>query len=224
MRSRALPAVVSVATLALATALTGTAGAASSPTASHQGSASSATVLDGKSCKGGANMGTPTGNGYTAQNFESAFDAYDNVGAADFKLKRKCRIAQVFVSGISSIGGATRDITIAIYGDKGGLPDKSKVLCKERTVDTKGAITDIKVPYKCKLGKGTVGWLAVSVGMDFQPNGQWYWAQSSTVMGSPDAWKNPGGGFGVGCTDWAPLTSCLDPAAVDNIFALQKAS
>jgi hypothetical protein len=165
-------------------------------------------------------MGTPNGDGVTAQEFGAGFEAYQSYGGADFKLKRKCAIASVYLEGQTSTGGASTSVELAITKDKGGLPDKSRTICS-KTVDTGGAVGSMKVPFKCKAPKGK-GWLTVSVHQDFSSSGQWYWSTTDTRVGAPDAWKNPGGAFGVGCTEWDQLGDCLGFPTYEYMYALQK--
>lgn len=219
MRARAIPALFGVSALAIASALmgAGTASAASGPVASTSGGSTDAAdrVLDGPACKGGANLGAPNGDGVTAQNFEAAFDAYDAYGGADFKLKKKCKVASVYIEGQ---GAAATAIYVAVVGNAGGLPDKENVKC-EKTINATGPI--FKVPFKCKLGKGTYSLIAQGTA-EFATLGQWFWSTTNEGVLSGDAWKNPGGGFGAGCTDWDLLATCLAFPDYEYIFALQK--
>ena len=39
-------------------------------------------------------------------------------------------------------------------------------------------------------------------------------------MSSPAVWRNQGGGFGIGCTDWTTETDCIEQGG-DHLFALK---
>jgi len=44
---------------------------------------------------------------------------------------------------------------------------------------------------------------------DFTTYGQWFWNQITTSVGNPSHFRNPGDGFGNGCTDWGErLADC----------------
>ena len=68
-------------------------------------------------------------------------------------------------------------------------------------------------------------WMSVQARMDFTPNGQWFWQNRTVQAGSPAAWQNPGGGFGVGCTTWGVKTTCLTgQVGPDQVFRIHGTS
>ena len=44
--------------------------------------------------------------------------------------------------------------------------------------------------------------------MAFVPNGEWFWITRSAQSFNGFAWKNPGNGFGTGCTSFTRATAC----------------
>src|SRR5438876_1195571 len=49
----------------------------------------------------------------------------------------------------------------------------------------------------------------------------WYWeGRSVTSNGFATAWRNPGGGYGLGCTDWARLQDCIGFSWPDQMFRI----
>ncbi|MBE0638107.1 MAG: hypothetical protein IH598_06295, partial [Bacteroidales bacterium] len=46
-------------------------------------------------------------------------------------------------------------------------------------------------------------WISIQPDMAYEPYGQWYWnKQESPTLNQEFYWRNPGGGFGIGCIDW----------------------
>ena len=75
------------------------------------------------------------------------------------------------------------------------------------------------------LGAGTY-WVSVQSRQDFTPNGQWFWDNRAVTSNSGAAWRNPGGGFAVGCTDWGNKVTCLGGTqnGPDQLFRLSGTS
>ena len=213
MRSRVLPALgLSVVALAVASSLAPMASAASGPSAATSNAGSAGLTRTAAVCAG--NVGTPDGNGLTSQNFEAAFDAYDANGAADFKTTGKCKVKTVDIVGSFSVAGPAQSATITIH--KGSPTNPAKC-----TATGGGTGPSFSVPVSgCKLRKGKY-WVTAQGNMDFQPNGQWYWS-TTAIQGAEDMWRNPGGGFAVGCTDYGTNGTCLGFPS-DYLFTINKA-
>ena len=221
MRARVIPALVGVAALALTTALVsgGSASAGSAPVASTSGGSTDARTQAGPVCKKSFNLGTPNGDGVTAQNFEPDFEIYSSYGAASFKTaRRKCVVKSVYVEGQGAPGSS---LYIAVVGNAGGLPDKSNVKCED-TILGSGPIWKANLNTECVLARRTNYFFIAQEEANFGTEGQWFWNTTNAQVTGGDAWKNPGGGFGVGCTDWGDLGTCLGFADYEFIFALQK--
>ena len=212
MRSRVLPALgLSVVALAVASSLAPMASAASGPSAATNNAGSAGLERSAAVC--GGNTGTPDGNGLTSQNFEAAFDAYDANGAADFKTK-KCVVTTVDIVGSFSVAGPAQSATVTIHKKNPNKPAKC-------TSTGGGAGPNFSVTFSgCTLKKGKY-WVTAQANMDFQPNGQWYWS-TTAIQEAEDMWRNPGGGFGVGCTTYGTNGACLGFAS-DYLFTVNKA-
>jgi len=64
-------------------------------------------------------------------------------------------------------------------------------------------------------------WLSIQANQDFNYSGQWSWASSDETRKRPAMWRNPGGGFGIGCTEWTVETTCIAYGQGDHLFALK---
>jgi hypothetical protein len=213
MRSRALPAFgLSVVALAVATSLSPMASAAApGPSAGTTGGSTAAVQSTAAMC--GGNMGTPNGDGITSQNFEAAYDAYDAMGGADFKINGKCKVTSVDLVGSFSAAGPADGATITIHKKSLNKPAKC-----EGTVEAAGP--NFTVPVSgCKLKKGTY-WLTAQGNLDFATGGQWYWSTTNEASGKPDQWQNPGDGFATGCTSWGPVGECLPYPGYEFLFSV----
>lgn len=165
-----------------------------------------------------------SGNGAPDQNFEAAFDAYDSEAADDFVVTEPTgwtinRINTVGTTGTP--GGALVDVNF--YMDVGGAPD-TVAICSYSAIsptDTLGSF-NIDLPTDCILPPGT-HWVAIQVDQNFGTFGQHFWSNRSVDNGSGGVWRNPGDGFGSGCTDWSTAgTVCgVGGGFNDFLFSLE---
>lgn len=168
--------------------------------------------------------GNDSGAASTSQNFESSFDAYDSFGADDFTVPKhhKWVVKEVDVTGqYRYSGGFAATANVAFYADKNNLPGSVVASCPAADTHDSGQSGSFTLNCKAKLKKGHY-WVSVQANLDFfgGPAEQWYWEISTSTPGSPAAWQNPGGGFGVGCTTWGTLASCLGTSG-SWMFALK---
>jgi hypothetical protein len=163
-----------------------------------------------------------TGAAYTSQDFETAFDAYDNQAADDFVVPagETWNIDQVDVAGQYSTGGPAAAFHVFIYSDAGGLPGTNVYTALDQTYSDGGTGTDfvITLSSPATLTEGTY-WVSVQSRQDFGTAGQWFWNDRSVQSGNPAAWQNPGGGFGTGCTTWGVRGTCIG-GAPDHVYRL----
>jgi hypothetical protein len=224
MRSRALPALIGVTALTIATALTGTASASSGPVASTSGAATASRSIQGASCPGAENLNTANGDGITAQDFEASFDIYDAMGAAKFKTSGKCKVKALYIEGLT---GLPTGFNWAIYTSKAGAiktPDKQVKKCAGKVnLDGSASSFKFKVKKGCKLKANTEYFLTGQAQLEFGTGGQWFWGTTDTQKQQrQDLWQNPGGGFGVGCATYDTIGTCLGFSTYNYIFAVQK--
>ena len=167
-------------------------------------------------------------NGITSQNFETAFDAYDNQGADDFTVPAgvNWRVRQVVVTGTyAGFPGPAVSENVSFYRDAGGLPGALITTQTATGIDHRGSFA-ITLPAPLQLKQGTY-WVSVQVNMDFGTGGQWYWEARTVQDGNPAAWQNPGDGFLSGCTTWGVMENCIfgGPTGIpDFMFALYGAA
>ena len=157
-------------------------------------------------------MDNDGGTGVTSQNFEASFDAYDGMGADDFKVPvgKIWLVTEVDVAGVYYNGsGPASSVHVAFYKNKGGLPTKLVADFPTASYTDSGfGSFNVTLPSKAKLKEGKY-FVSVQSNQDFATAGQWGWEIRSVQSGSPAAWQNPGDGFGSGCTTWGTLTGCI---------------
>ena len=168
----------------------------------------------------------PGANSTSSQNFEAAFDAYDDQLADDFVVPAGgWTIGQVNVIGVYFNGpGPARDVNVFFYYDSATLPGAPVPGGTYMNVPiASGNATgsyNIVLPSNLTLTPGTY-WVSVQPNMDFSPNGQWGWTDRTVQSNSGAAWENPGGGFGTACTpSWGRKTTCVPTVDPDNLYQL----
>jgi N-acetylneuraminic acid mutarotase len=161
-----------------------------------------------------------TANAYTSQDFETAYDAYDNQIADNFTATGTWTINQIVVAGDYSVAGPANGFNIFFYSNSGGIPGAIvySALNQPYNYDGLGTFT-VNISPAAVLTAGDY-WISVQCRMDYGTGGQWFWNTVSGAYGNVAQWQNPGGGFGVGCLTWAPITGCLTAANTDMCFAL----
>ena len=159
-------------------------------------------------------------NGYTSQDFEAAFDNYDNWLADDFIVTAPgWSIDQVVVSGQYSATGPALGFNIYFYPNNGGIPGAvAYTALSQPYVDNAGVFT-ITLGTPAVLTPGNY-WVSVQCRMDFNVGGQWYWNQVDGAYSSVAQWQNPGGGFGTPCSAWGSVQTCIAAIGTDQYFAL----
>jgi hypothetical protein len=168
------------------------------------------------------------GNSLTAQNFEAAYDAYDTFLADDFNATPgfAWRITQIDVDGVYSVAGPAASFNVYIHRNgAGNLPkDPPGITRLAQSYSVVGASTfriTVAPPMLIpRIRPSDHLWVAVQSNMNFNPNGQWFWTDRSVLSNSPSAWKNPGGGFGVGCLTWSNMNTCLAQVDPDLMYTL----
>lgn len=166
------------------------------------------------------------GGAYTSQNFEAVYDAYDSFGADDFFVPANTTwtIQGIGVNGTVTLTNQPASFSVSFYVDGGGLPLDPPKATQNLSYQLVNGTYRIPLNPAPRIPGGANGrhlWVSVQANMDFLPAGdQWFWTSRTVQANSPAAWKNPGGGFGVGCTMWDTLTGCLGAVEPDFGFIL----
>jgi hypothetical protein len=123
-------------------------------------------------------------------------------GADDFPVPagQTWQIGSIDVVGGGALTGSPT-ATVTIYGT-GSLPGAQ--LFSQSGIPISGANNlTIPVTGAPSLATGTY-WISVLVTDPVQ----WSWCEKQAQIGAVAAWRNPGGGFSLGCTTYTALTSC----------------
>lgn len=150
-------------------------------------------------------------NGAPAQIFEAAYSAYDGEMADDFiippGLSRSIVSFQPVMTSSTGLINWNGDLIMTVYADAGGSPGAVVFTETFPTPPVSGLLTSTSCP---PLTPGTY-WIGVQVDQDFGGGGgQSFWSVSTQNTAGPGLhhWRNPGDGFGTGCTDWGEVAVC----------------
>jgi hypothetical protein len=218
----------SVLSAAAALALTSSVALAAGPGASNIGHASTARVFPSQSVEAVLydQNDNDSGIGITSQNFEASLDLYDNQGADDFKVPTGFiwKVTEVDVTGVYYNGpGPAPSVHVTIYKNKGGLPG-SKVVADYPAIvpaDNGFGSFQITLPTGAKLQAGRY-WVSVQANLEFAVGGQWGWEGRTVQSGQMAAWRNPGDGFGTGCSTWNYESTCIPSGqGPDKMFTIK---
>lgn len=149
-----------------------------------------------------------------SQNFEAAYDAYDNTAADDFLVPKnvKWSINGVAATGVYFNGlGPANSFNVVFYQDAGNKPGAAGPTRTNQTYSNVGGEFRIKISPAVNIPGGANGrhvWMSVQANLDFGVGGQWGWTDRTTTNNSPANWQNPGGGFAV-CPSWDVFDNCF---------------
>jgi hypothetical protein len=164
---------------------------------------------------------TPSVTGFhpTIQDFEASQNAGDADAADDFTVPpgHTWSLQRAFVDGRvpSFPGPGTTDlVNVSLYNSSGSLPSATPFYSMQLVSGGATAFPDfdLALPNVPTLGPGTY-WFEAQARLDFDSpnNNVWFWGTVSTQRGNPAAYRNPGDGFGNGCTSFAVMNSgCVD--------------
>lgn len=165
------------------------------------------------------------GKAVVSQNYESAFDDFDNAAADNFTVPAGAawKVGTVSVSGRYYSGnGPARSMRVTFYRDKDGKPGAVVADYPEVTGGDDGLGSfKLKLPTPAKLKPGSY-WVSVQANMDMFAGGQWAWQQRSLVNGTPAKWQNPGNGSMSNCVRFRGLDTCLNVGKTDLMFSLGR--
>jgi hypothetical protein len=166
-------------------------------------------------------MGFDSGTGINSQNYETFYDVYDDEAADDFTVPEGVRwkITEVDMAGYYMEGPAD-SMNVRFYKDRHGRPGRLiKAFTGAASNELSGSFP-IVLEGSVTLKPGHY-WVSIQANQDFDKAGQWSWATSDRTRGQPAMWRNPGGGFEIGCMEWGVETECVDYLKGDNLFALK---
>ena len=224
---------------AAAFALTaGGASAAQKPVIGAHGTATGAVIHVAKGAKMLYNQNSGDGEGVVSQNFTSGTysPTYNAAGADDFVVPKKTEwtVTEVDTSGLyfNSSGVCSSNCEYAssenviFYKDSNGAPGAA--VKKGTFTGLKG--TDNNGSFSISLGKKGIKlkaghyWVSVVGNVNFINTGyEWGWQETSNIQNDNAMWENPEGGFGVGCTTWTDVGTCIGVNG-DYAFDLQGKS
>jgi hypothetical protein len=163
--------------------------------------------------------------GIVSQNFEHVFDVYDAQGADDFTVPagERWTVKEVDVTGAYFNGpGPANSENVFIYASAIGRPGAVLHRCLRVVgADNGTGSFAIDLGRGVKLAAGHY-WVSIQVNMHFNHRGEWGWEARTMQHRKPAMWRNPGDGFGEGCTSYRPVIKCIPgPQSLDFMFALR---
>jgi len=178
--------------------------------------------------------GTDSGTSIVSQNFESTYDAYDSQAADDFTVGANAKITEVdLVGGYFNGSGPASSFNVTFYKSKNGKPGRVLAVFENLPFVVEGAMPEgvqtFKIAIPGQVPKCCHDSMFVSgqANLDFGPQevvasgGEWGWESQTTVVGAPAVWRNPGDGFGTGCTTYQTETTCIPNGQGDHMFTIR---
>lgn len=147
-----------------------------------------------------------------SQNFEPALNAYDDLGADDLVVPDGMvwRINQVEVSASGSGTSQAATANLFLFADAGTLPGAEILNRANLPRGTGATYPDLNIPVSDLpvLPPGHY-WIGVQANLTFSPgSNNWWWRDRAPQFGQAAAWRQPGDGFGDGCTSFVTRASC----------------
>lgn len=169
-------------------------------------------------------LDNPSGNGAPAQDFEAAFDSYDNEAADDFVVPpgQTWSISGVNVVGTIGNRANLQFVRVWFYSDNAGFPAAAATCTYNNLTPTGGTLGNLELtlPAPCVLPAGN-HWVALQVRGDFSNMGQYFWSNRTTQTNNESVWRNPGNGFATGCVNWGRQTACGVGGSVNPDFLFE---
>ena len=163
--------------------------------------------------------GDPNFEGILAMtNLDDGQQAFDTELADDFDVPgggwaiSVVRLGTFYHSGGTPVRPSTTG-NITFYSDNGsGRPGGAISGCSHKDIPlfySEMFLTSVMtLPEVCALPQGRY-WMGFSGNLSFDDQeGGVYVTQEVGMPGNSIVWRNPGGGYAVGCTDWSAPTSC----------------
>jgi VWFA-related protein len=109
----------------------------------------------------------------------------------------------------SGARGPAQSVNVFVYQDRNGLP--GSLQCGQRNLRPRAGLGngsfEIELPSACRLPAGRY-WITVQANQNFSTSGQWGWVERTAVREKGSVWRNPGDGYGTGCSDWTRRANC----------------
>jgi len=181
--------------------------------------------------------GNDSGIAIVSQSFEGGGnEAYDAVSADDFVLPNGATgwvVTEVDVVGQYFSGAGPADsVNVNFFNDSRSgvyphMPGHIIRRYKDQVPNDNGTgsfniVLDPVVP-RLILKPGVRYWLSVQANMAFASGGEWGWENQTMQVANPVLWRNPGNGFGTGCTTFTVESTCVGSLgqADSKIFVLK---
>ena len=147
----------------------------------------------------------------TVVSFENGTE-FSSQAADDFVVPagKTWTLSQVDVQGFPVVGSAQPAFfNVFLYKDLGTLPSGEVANYSNLAYTINPTNGEYSIAFPSTLfGPGTY-WISVQADTTAAGN-RWTWtARLTPAVNNGAAWRNPGDGFGSGCTDWARKTACL---------------
>ena len=153
-------------------------------------------------------------NATSSQDFEAAFDPFDDELADDFVVPGgpNWNVESIDADGVYFNGPGPPRVSMFVSTRTVGLfLARWLRLVLHKRMCRGGARFDHDQPGREPQSRDILGFCAVR-GWTFTPFGQWGWTDRTAQSNSSAAWQNPGGGFGV-CPTWQPKLVCVPTAS-----------
>ena len=151
---------------------------------------------------------------YPSQDFETEFNKFDATLADDFTVPVgfSWTIDSVLARGKNDGPGIGTTARVTFYED--GVDEPGSVIATRTGTVTGFPRMQVAIPSPPTLATGTY-WISVESLMpagSFENPSQWFWAVNDAgPFGAEAVFRNPGDGFGTGCTVFTPRIDCVFP-------------
>lgn len=160
-----------------------------------------------------------------SQNFAPPYEAYDDFGADDFVVPagQVWDVDRVEVRG-NQFGTQAATANVFLFGDGGTIPGAQTFTQSDIPLGSGQTYPDLDLPIAPPILAAGHYWVSVQANLDFTGGNDWWWEDYAPQFGQPAAFKQPGDGFGDGCTTFATRYSggcySLSEATPDQAFRL----
>jgi hypothetical protein len=144
----------------------------------------------------------------SSQNFEASLNDFDDLAADDFVVPPGMvwGVSQIEVLGQRSGTSEAATANVFLFADGGTIPG-AQIFSHANLARGSGQTypnLDLPISDFPALGPGRY-WIGIQANRDFNPGGNnWWWKDRAPQVDQPAAFRQPGDGFGDGCTTFAP--------------------